>query len=603
MSKVEAKKRAKQLRDSLNKYSREYYVLDKPSVDDAVYDSLNNELKEIEAKHPELITPDSPTQRVGGEAAKSFQKTKHAYRMLSLNDAFSADELLEWEKRTQKLLNINVSELDYYCELKIDGLSIMLTYQNGILVRGATRGDGSVGEDVTNNLKTIPSIPLKLAEDFPGKLDIRGEIYMPYATFEKVNKKMVQRGEKPYANPRNLAAGTIRQLDPKVVRERKLDSYFYEVYTEITGGTHSSKHDFLEKYGLKTSEYTKKCKTIHEAIKYCESWIDKREKLPFQIDGVVILVNEDKLYEKLGIVGKAPRGAIAYKFPAEQSTTKIVDIQTNVGRTGAITPFAIMDPVQLAGTTVTRATLHNEDEIKRKDIRIGDTVVVQKAGDIIPEVVESLPKLRTGKEKKFKMPTKCPVCGGPVVKPEGEAVARCAATDCFAIEIERIIHFVSRDAYNIEGLGEKVVEQLVQEGLIADAADLFKLTEGDLEPLERFAEKSAANTIESIQNSRKISLNRFVYALGIRFVGAITANDLANHYGDLKSIKKASFEELQEIEGIGDVAAKSISEWFADKKNQTLLSKLKDDGVKIDKPKKVGNKLSGKTFVITGTLD
>jgi DNA ligase (NAD+) len=626
-----AKKRAENIRLLINKYNHEYYVLDQPSVSDSVYDSLMKELKSLEKQFPEIITPDSPTQRVGGEPAKKFQKTKHQYRMLSLNDAFSEKELLDWESRVLKLLNnssikhqASSIKLDYFCELKIDGLSIMLTYENGSLVRGATRGDGTIGEDVTNNIRVIPSIPLSLKalstkHQAPNKnrnskietknyikvrLDVRGEIYMPNKVFEEVNEEMVKKGDKIYANPRNLAAGTLRQLDSRIVRSRNLDSYIYEIYTEVGAETHAEKHEILAGMGFKTSKYVKYCKDINQVLEYCRQVEKERPKLPFQVDGVVINVNNNKLYEKLGSVGKAPRGAIAYKFPAEQGTTKIIDIQTNVGRTGALTPFAIMEPVRLAGTTVTRATLHNEDEIKRKDIWIGDTVVVQKAGDIIPEVVRSIPELRTGKEKKFQMPRICPICGGPVVKPKGEAVARCIATDCFAIEAQRISHFVSRDAFNIEGLGEKIIEQLIQVGLVSDAADLFKLAEGDIKPLERFAEKSAQNLIDSIQSKKEISLNRFIYSLGIRHVGAVTANDIANHFGSLDKIKKASLENLESIEGIGPVAAKSIFEWFKKPKNINFLEKLKSYGVRIQNTKyKIQNtKLEGKTFVITGSL-
>lgn len=605
----EAEKRAEKIRDLLNQYNHEYYVLDNPSVSDATYDSLIHELKKIEAQYPALKTVDSPTQRVGGAPAKQFIKTKHEYRMLSLNDAFSEEELFEWEKRTQKLLNLE--SLDYFCELKIDGLSLMLTYENGILTKGATRGDGLTGEDVTNNIKVIGSIPLSLIQNSKFKIknfsriDVRGEVYMSNKVFEDVNTKMIKLGEKTYANPRNLAAGTLRQLDPKIVRDRRLESYIYEVYTDVGVNTHQEKHEILAKMGFKTSKYVKHCKNMSEVIKYIRDAESKRSGLPFQVDGIVIIVNNNKIYEKLGSVGKAPRGAIAYKFPAEQGTTKIIDIRVNVGRTGALTPFAVMEPVKLAGTTVTRATLHNEDEIKRKDIRIGDTVVVQKAGDIIPEVVQSLPKLRNGKEKKFVMPKVCPICGGSVIKPEGEAVARCVAKNCFAIEAQRIEHFVSRDAFNIDGLGEKIVEQLVQEGIISDAADLFRLTEGDIKPLERFAEKSAANLIESIKMNTKITLNRFIYSLGIRFVGAVTANDIASYFGSLNKIKLATKEEFEEIEGVGPIAASSAYEWFRNPDNIKFLNKLEEYGVRIEnlKLKSKNFKLKNKIFVITGSLE
>ena len=610
--------RVKKIRELLNQYNHEYYVLDQPTVSDATYDSLMRELKELEGNSPQLVTSDSPTQRVGGQPAKGFTKTRHKYQMLSLNDAFSEQELYDWEKRTLKLLKDvtshgkPVTNIDYFCELKIDGLSLMLTYEKGILKTGATRGDGKVGEDVTANIKVIKSIPLSLIQNSKFKIqnsgdsriDVRGEVFMSNEVFEAVNADLAKSGEKIYANPRNLAAGTLRQLDPKIVSQRKLDSYIYEIYTEVGAKTHKEKHEALADMGFKTSKYVRHCKDITSVIDYCREMGIERASLPFQVDGVVININNNEIFEALGSVGKAPRGAIAFKFPAEQGTTKIIDIVTNVGRTGAITPVAIMEPVQLAGTTVTRATLHNEDEIGRKDIRIGDTVVVQKAGDIIPEVVQSLPNLRTGKEKKYVFPKVCPICGGPVIRPEGEAVARCTAKNCFAIEIQRIGHFVSRDAFNIDGLGEKIIEQLVQEGLITDASDLFRLTEGDVEPLERFAEKSAQNLVESIKSNTKITLNRFLYALGIRFVGAVTANDIANHFGTLGAIQKASSEELEAIPGVGPVAAKSVYEWFRDPKNIELLSKLKRYGVVIQYSKyKIQNtKLSGQSFVITGSL-
>lgn len=600
LSYSDAKKRAEKLRAELNKIRYEYHVNDKEIVSEAVKTSLNHELEEIEHAYPELITPDSPTQRVAGEPLKGFKKITHKNPGMSLVDVFTEQELNDWEERVQKLLNNN-AELNYYTELKIDGLSVYLTYENGVLKHAATRGNGKIGEDVTANVRTIEAIPLKLTK--PLSLEVRGEVFMNHKEFERVNKEREKAGEPTYANPRNLAAGTLRQLDPKVVAHRKLDFAVWGLL-DSPAETHEYQHKLALELGFKVESHAKLCKNTKQVIDFINEWDKKRKKLPYQTDGMVININSSKIFVQLGVVGKAPRAAVAWKYSAEQSTTKIIDIQTNVGRTGAITPFAIMEPVQLAGTTVTRATLHNEGEIKRKDIRIGDTVIVQKAGDIIPEIIESLPNLRSGNEKKFKMPTKCPVCGGPIVKSEGEAVARCAATNCFAIEIERIIHFVSRDAFNIEGLGEKIVEQLVQEGLISDAADLFKLTEGDLEPLERFAEKSAINTIESIQNSRKISLNRFIYALGIRFVGAITSNDLANYYGDLKLIKNATFDELQEIDGVGEVAAKSIVEWFGNDKNKELLDKLIRYGVTIEKfkLKNKNSKLKDKVFVITGTL-
>jgi DNA ligase (NAD+) len=595
----QAKKRSSKLRDLLNKYSYEYYVLDRPSVSDAVYDSLNNELKELEVLYPEIVTPDSPTQRVGGKPLEKFEKVEHIAPMLSLSDAFSEEEIREWETRILKLSG--AKELDYFCELKIDGLSVMLTYEDGLFVRGATRGDGVTGENVTQNLKTIASIPLRLREKISGRLDVRGEIFMSKDAFEKVNTVQAKKGLPIYANPRNLAAGSVRQLNPKVTAERQLDSYIYDVYTNVGAKTHEEKHQRLADIGFKTSKFVKHCRNIDEVVSHAHEWNDKRDKLDFQVDGLVVIVNNNAIFERLGAVGKAPRGAVAYKFAAEQVTTEILEIRVNVGRTGAITPFAIMTPVKIAGSTVSRATLHNEDEINKKDIRIGDTVVIQKAGDIIPEVVKSLPELRTGKERKFVMPKSCPICGSKIVRQEGEAVARCSNPSCYAVEREKLIHFVSKDAFDIDGLGPQIIEQLINEGLVTDSADLFALKEGDLRPLERFAEKSASNLIEAINAKKKISLSRFLYGLGIRHVGAVTASLLAAKFKNLSQLSKADKEELAEVEGIGEVVAKSIDDWFRDQKNRDLLEKLKKLGVSYEEIR-VSDKLAGKTFVITGSL-
>lgn len=595
----QAKKRVLKLRELLDQYSHEYYVLDAPTVDDATYDSLNNELKDLESRFPELVTTDSPTQRVGGVASAKFKKLAHAYQMLSLTDVFGTDEILDWEKRIQKL--VPGRRLDYFCELKIDGLSIMLTYENGQFVKGVTRGDGLVGEDVTHNLLTISSIPKKLVGATPAILNVRGEIYISKADFEEINREQAKNGGQIYANPRNLAAGSLRQLDPSVTAKRHLDSYIYEIYDKTSAATHEQKHLLLDGFGFSTSKYVKYCANIDEVIQYCREWDTKRNDLSFQVDGIVINVNDNQTFTDLGAVGKAPRGAVAYKFPAEQVTTVVEDIRVSVGRTGALTPFAVMRPVRVAGSTVSRATLHNEDEIARKDIRIGDTVVLQKAGDIIPEVVRPIIELRTGKERKFTMPNTCPICGGPVVKPTGEAVARCANLNCYAVQSQQLAHFASKDAFDIDGLGEKSIEQLLNEGIVEDAADFFALTEGDLEPLERFAEKSATNLVDAIKSKKKVSLSRFLYALGIRHVGAVTASDLAAHFGDLDKIRKATIEELAEIEGIGMVVAKSVKGWFENPKNLDLLNKFAELGVGYEVVAR-SDKLAGQTFVITGSL-
>lgn len=596
----EAKKRAEKLRAELDQIRYDYHVLDRETVSEAVKSSLMHELSDLEAQFPDLITPESPTQRVAGEPLPGFKKITHARPGLSLNDVFDEKDMTDWEKRTQKLLkerNIK-TKIEYFAELKIDGLSIYLTYENGLLKTAATRGNGRVGEDVTQNIRTIEAIPLKLSE--PLTLEVRGEVFMTHSELEKINKEREKEGLPTYANPRNLAAGTLRQLDPKVVVGRKLEFAAWAVFGS-KAKTHEEEHLLAKKLGFRVEDHSRLCRNLSEVGEYISEWEDKRKKLPYQTDGIVVNINDDQVFNNLGIVGKAPRASVAWKYSAEQATTKVLDIWVNVGRTGALTPLAVMEPVKLAGTTVSRATLHNEDEIKRKDIRIGDTVIVQKAGDIIPEIVQSLPNLRTGKEKKFVMPKICPICGGPVVRLPGEAVARCSRNDCFAIEIQRIGHFVA--AFEMDGLGEKIVMQLVNEGLITDAADLFKLEVGDIKPLERFAEKSAKNLIATIQDHKKVTFDRFLVSLGIRHIGTITATDIANHFGTFEKLLAANLEEIQEIDGVGEVAGSSLYEWLKNTKNKKFLKKLFEAGVEIERPKKLGDKLVGQTFVITGTLD
>lgn len=599
LEKEKAEQRAAKLRLLIDKYRHAYHVLDDPAVTDEVFDSLTVELREIEGNYPDLATAQSPTQKVGGVALSRFPKVKHVAPMLSLNDVFSKDDIEEWKKKVEKLTPGMV--LDYFCELKIDGLSIMLTYENGVLVQAATRGDGKIGEVVTDNIRTIRSIPKALQHAPSGRLDVRGEVYMSKQVFDRVNSKMAAEGLQTYANPRNLAAGSIRQLDSVVTASRELDSYIYDIVGGLNVPTHEEKHAQLENLGFATSKYVKHCKSIEEVVEYCTYWDDKRNDLDFHVDGVVVIVNDNEVFDNLGYVGKAPRGAVAYKFPAEQVTTVIEDIRVNVGRTGAVTPFAVMRPVKVAGSTVSRATLHNEDEIKRKDIRIGDTVVLQKAGDIIPEILRPLPELRDGSEREFVMPTVCPMCGSAIEKPAGEAVARCVNKFCFAVEREQLIHFASKDAFDIDGLGEKIVDQLLTEGIISDAADLFALTEGDLSGLERFGAKSAAKLVSAIANKKVVSLSRYIYALGIRHVGAITASDLAAYYGDLEAIKLATKADLEEIEGVGSVVAESIATWFREERNLKLLDKLAANGVGYEVVSR-GYKLAGQTFVITGSL-
>jgi DNA ligase (NAD+) len=616
LTKQEAKKRIKKLRQVINHHNYLYHVLDKPEINDAAFDSLKHELYQLEQEYPDLITPDSPTQRVSGQALDKFVKVRHKKRMLSLEDVFYQEELEAWRERIQKL--VPRQKLDFFVELKIDGFAIALVYKNGLFVQGSTRGDGLIGEDVTQNLKTINSIPLKLEihQKLPsldiekkakqlisrGEIEVRGEVYMTKSAFEKVNQERQKKGLSLYANPRNTAAGTIRQLDPKIAASRQLDFLAYDLVTDLGQETHQQEHQVVRALGFRTSQ-DQYCPNLEEVIKFWQKTKETRGRLPFQIDGVVVSVNNNRIFKKLGVVGKAPRGAIAFKFPAKEATTLVKDIIVQVGRTGALTPVAILKPVRIDGTLVTRATLHNEDEIKRLDVRIGDTVIVQRAGDVIPDIVKAIKKLRTGQEKKFRMPRKCPVCGGAVVRPKGEVVHRCQNKRCGSIHRQRIIHFVSKKGFDINGLGPKIVNQLMDEGLISDPVDLFSLTRGDLVPLERFAEKSADNLIESIEQSKKISLAKFIFALGIRHVGEETAITLAQYFGSLEKISKANLEELSKVEDIGEVVAKSIFEWFNSKKNQELLNKLIKSGIEISKVKTFKKKLAGLTFVLTGELD
>lgn len=607
MTKLPPHKRAEKLREQLNEYAHEYYALDSPSVDDAVYDSLFSELKKIEEENPETVTPDSPTQRVGGKPIKKFQKVEHAFRMLSLNDAFSRDEVEAWFKRTQKLVPEIDDRIEFFADIKMDGLACSLVYEDGLLLRGVTRGDGLVGEDVTSNVKTIPSIPLRLKalKDYSkGRTEIRGEIVMFKSDFEKLNIDLEKEGKKTYANPRNLAAGTIRQLDPRVVASRKLQFRAYDLIrneaSEIV--TNEQAYNDLRELGFIVNKDAKVIRSINELVAFAEAWEEKRFDLPFNTDGMAIKLNDRKVYTQLGIVGKNPRGAIAYKYPAEQATTMIKDIFVSIGRTGAATPVAMLEPVVIAGSTVQMATLHNEGEIKRKNVRIGDTVIVQKAGDIIPEVVEPLVKLRSGDEKKFTMPKHCPECETKLVRPEGEAVWRCQNPTCPARMLRHIQHFASKGALDIDGLGEKNVQALLSARLISDAADLYKLKKEELLRLDRFAELSADNLINAISVKRQPSLAKFLFGLGIRHVGAKTALDLTNHFKSLTAIQTTTIDELNQVEGVGVVVAESIVAWFSDPDNQLILKKFDAFGVKptFEKPK--SGKLNSKSFVITGTL-
>ena len=596
-----AKKRIEKLKKVINHNRYLYHVLDKQEISDSALDSLKKELFDLEQKYPEFITNDSPTQRVGGKPLKEFKKAKHIQRMLSFNDAFSEKDIYDWLERISKLLTEEEKKkIDFYCELKIDGLAIELEYEDGILKTGSTRGDGTIGEDITYNLKTIEAIPLVI--DSKGKLILRGEVFISKKEFNKQNKVLKDKGLPEYANPRNIAAGSVRQLDPKITASRKLDSFAYDVVVGADTKTHKEKHDILKELGFKTNQNNKYCKSIEEVFKFYEYCGKLREKLDYEIDGVVVIINDNKIFEKLGVVGKAPRGAVAFKFAQSQGVTKVEDIKIQIGRTGAMTPVAVLKPVKISGITITRATLHNEDEINRLGLKIGDTVIVGRAGDVIPDIIKVLPELRTGSEKKFIMPKICPSCGKKLEKSETESLWRCKNNNCPARQRRNFYHFVSRSAFNIDGLGPKIIDRLLDEGLVQDQSDFFSLKKEDLEHLERFAEKSAQNLIKSINDKKEIIFPKFIYALGIRNVGEETAIDLAKQFSSILKLQNAKLNQLESILNIGPTVAKSIYDWFNDKNNIKLLDKLHKVGIKIINQKLESQKLTGQTFVITGSF-
>ena len=613
MNTADVKKRIDKLKAEINHHRYLYHVLDKQEISDAAQDSLKHELALLETQFPEFITPDSPTQRVGGEALDEFKKVQHPVPMLSLVDAFSEEELQDWEKRNRKLV-ASTATLNYFAEIKMDGLAVTLKYKKGVLDQAATRGDGKVGEDITENVRTIEAIPLKLELDTlvpqartaaQRDVEVRGEVFMSKKVLEELNKRQAQNKLPPFANPRNAAAGSVRQLDPKITASRKLSFMAYDLVTDLGQQTHQQAHDLMTQMGFRSGEYNEFCSDAN-AVELYHTKIGKiRSKFPYWTDGIVINVNDIKLFKRLGVVGKAPRGALAYKYPAEQATTIVEDIQVQVGRTGALTPVAHLKPVKVAGSTVSRATLHNVDEIERLGVRIGDTVIVQKAGDVIPDIVQVLPNLRTGKERHFKMPHKCPVCDSKVERRSEEVAYYCTNKNCYAQQQEGLSHFVSKTAFDIDGLGPKILEQLARADLVKNPADLFDLKESDLEPLERFAEKSAENLVQAIQSAKKVTLARFIYALGIRHVGEETAIDLAQHFGSLEKIMHTSQEEFNSIRDIGGVVAKSLHEYFQDAQNVSLVKKLLHKGVVIELQKQVNKQtpLTGKKIVVTGTLD
>lgn len=603
-----ATKKVKDLQRLLNQYNYEYHVLDQPSVPDAEYDRLMRELLELEEQFPELKTPDSPTLRVGGEVLDMFEKVQHQSQMLSLGNAFNEQDLLDFDRRIRQVVG---DDFSYVCELKIDGLAISLRYEDGLFTLGSTRGDGSIGENITANLRTIRSIPLRLNEEV--SMEVRGEAFMPRKSFEALNKRRAENEEEAFANPRNAAAGSLRQLDPRIAASRNLDIFLYGMISN-TGETgvdsHSEALDLLDKLGFKTNKERKKCATIQEVLDYVQYWTNERPNLSYDIDGIVIKVDSLEQQQRLGTTAKSPRWAIAYKFPAEEVITTLKDIELSVGRTGVVTPTAILEPVRVAGTTVQRASLHNEDLIREKDIRIGDQVVVKKAGDIIPEVVNVLADRRTGQEVEFHMPTNCPECESELIRLDGEVALRCINPKCPAQIREGLIHFVSRTAMNIDGLGEKVISQLFSESLIHDVADIYKLTYEQLIQLERMGEKSVHNLLQAIETSKGNSLEKLLFGLGIRHVGAKAAKTLAMQFDTIDNLKKANHEELTAINEIGEKMADSVVAYFEQEEVHELIDELKTAGVNMEytghKPILAENAdsiFAGKTIVLTGKLE
>ncbi|MGD6969155.1 NAD-dependent DNA ligase LigA [Rossellomorea vietnamensis] len=602
-----AEQKVAELHNLLNQYNYEYHVLDKPSVPDAEYDRVMNELIAIENEYPELRAPDSPTQRVGGNTLEAFEKVAHRTPMLSLGNAFNEEDLRDFDRKVRQAAGDDYS---YVCELKIDGLAVSLRYEDGLFMQGATRGDGTVGEDITANLKTIKSIPLRISE--PLTMEVRGEAFMPKRSFEALNKAKEEREEEPFANPRNAAAGSLRQLDPRIAASRNLDIFLYAIADVGETGvvSHSSGLDRLDEFGFKTNKERRKCSTIDEVIEYVEGWVERRPDLQYDIDGIVIKVDSLELQERLGTTAKSPRWAVAYKFPAEEVVTRLKDIELSVGRTGVVTPTAILEPVRVAGTTVQRASLHNEDLIREKDIKIGDYVVVKKAGDIIPEVVNVLEERRTGEEQDFRMPEECPECGSGLVRLEGEVALRCINPKCPAQIREGLIHFVSRNAMNIDGLGEKVISQLFQEGLIEDVADIYRLEREQLLQLERMGEKSVDNLLNAIEASKTNSLEKLLFGLGIRHVGAKAAKTLAQEFETIDTLMDASKDELTAINEIGDKMADAVVAYFEKEEAIELIGELKAAGVNTEykgpkpvKAEEIDSYFAGKTVVLTGKIE
>ncbi len=606
MNQEEAQKKIEELRKAINYHNYRYYVLDSPEISDAEYDRLFDQLVELESKFPHLITPDSPTQRVGAPPLEKFGTVRHSLHMLSLGKALTEEEFLDFHRRVKEIGGVSDGQIEYVVEPKFDGLAVELIYRQGVYVLGSTRGDGFVGEDVTLNLKTIKSIPLRLlSEDIPSLIEVRGEVIMNRSDFEALNRRREEEGEPLFANPRNAAAGSVRQLDSKVTASRPLNMFAYGV--GLMEGkslrTHYQVMEYLKELGFRVNEYTKLLRTTSDVVQYYHQMLELREKLDYDMDGIVIKVNDFSLQRKLGELQRSPRWAVAWKFPAQQKTTQVKDIIVNVGRTGALTPVALLEPVEVGGVTVSRATLHNEDELKKKDVRIGDTVIVQRAGDVIPEVVAVVKSQRTGREREFVMPDHCPICGAKAVRLEGEAVTRCTGISCPAQLKENIFHFASKAGMDIDGLGYKIIEQLVDKGLISDPADLYFLTKGDMLKLERMGDKLAQNILDAIARSRRPPLSKLIFSLGIRNVGEHMASVLAHEFGSIDNIRRASRERLEEVREIGPVVAESIYAFFQDPKNVEVLDKLKKGGVTFGEERRVlHTPLEGKTFVLTGGL-
>lgn len=601
---MQAKLRVEELRASINYHDYRYYALDSPEIGDADYDELMRELRRLEDEFPDLITPDSPTQRVSGQPVEAFGVVTHPRPMLSLANAFSADELRAWYRRASTLAE---RDFELVCEPKIDGLAVALVYENGKFVEGSTRGDGVHGENITANLRTIKSIPLQIA-NAPGRFEVRGEVYMTKAGFERLNAERAEQGLPLFANPRNSAAGSLRQLDPRISASRPLEAWIYQVGWVEDGVTPSSQWEALQwlgTLGFRTNPENALMPNIEAVVAHTEAWDERRHRLDYDVDGIVTKANSFEIWDRAGVVGREPRYAIAFKYPPQQAVTKLLDIRVNVGRTGSLNPYAVLDPVRVSGAMVKLATLHNEDDIRRKDIRVGDWVIVQRAGEVIPQVIGPVVSRRTGDEQVFQIPTECPVCHAPVVRPEGEAMAYCTNRDCPAQAYRLLEHFVSRGAMDIDGVGESLVYQLMQTGLVKDGADLYGLTADQLMGLERMGPKSAANVIASIDASRSRPLRSVLFALGIRHVGFEVADLLAGHFGSIEALAAAGADEIGAIPGIGPKIAESVAEWFSRPESRDLIARLQAGGVTMEQARveRRDGPLTGQTWVVTGRLE